>query len=827
MNNSQVDTDSQNYCCESDDDSAYSDAMSIGEFFKGECYGFDDFNFDDDNETSVRNLDDFKTCKRLVQERVINSRVQSGNAIFHSSESDSRESLLIDSDRDVAALPNNNDDTADLSQGNQSKFKNLLGFVVGASITINHDNDDEMNMMNNDTVVSDSGENGDDNSSESDTFLQAVDWTRFDLSPDFNKSSIPTFKRIAKLVEEESNVVLDSIQYVAYEIICSSFLLSMIIQGWDGTNRSSFDFAANDEELGDPDTEKTKNEVILNLKNMGAKEQLLMFVTGPAGAGKSTAITVAQRFCYEFCRSVGITWSDNTFLFTAMTGCAAALFGGSTIHSAAYLNSKKKNITDTMIRDWRNVKILIVDEVSMGTNDLMDKLNDYLNHFRRTFDCINNVIKPNMIFGGFSIIFSGDFRQIPPVGADDDQLLYKNPGIWENSINVAIMLKNSHRFKNDPIYGDILMRMWNGSFTEEDFDLINSRLLGNNVKVPSVHQGSDVAYACAFNSERSSIHASVFQNHIKDFPSVESDEPPPNNTVIIEADIREPPKHKPRKNSGGDDNAENIPHMRVDPYVRNQIYSTLSDYQLKDQQRKLIDPALKLYVGAQCMINDNDDIKKGRANGTLCRVVSVKQASTSTLHIRNYDGKKVYAINANDVEFVEFEHFPKSKKQVSLENEISTLRMNIQAGDESCSDECRLKMAELRIEENKRRFRLKPKTFYCKFNLEDIKKGTKLPARLKTQLKVTVRQLPINLNDATTGHKLQGMSKDQIIVQSWQYGTPGWPYTVLSRTRTLDNGLFLNERLDYKKFMKSFERNNRALKAFDERMKMKIPDKVR
>jgi hypothetical protein len=32
-------------------------------------------------------------------------------------------------------------------------------------------------------------------------------------------------------------------------------------------------------------------------------------------------------------------------------------------------------------------------------------------------------------------------------------------------------------------------------------------------------------------------------------------------------------------------------------------------------------------------------------------------------------------------------------------------------------------------------------------------------------------QIPANSNDATTGHKLQGMSKDAIIVSSWPTGT--------------------------------------------------------
>ena len=80
---------------------------------------------------------------------------------------------------------------------------------------------------------------------------------------------------------------------------------------------------------------------------------------------------------------------------------------------------------------------------------------------------------------------------------------------------------------------------------------------------------------------------------------------------------------------------------------------------MKDQQKN-IDPALKLYVGAHCMIIDNDDISKGRANGTLCRVIGIRRKSNGPLIWKNYDGRKVFTVNVSDVEHVEFEHFPKN-----------------------------------------------------------------------------------------------------------------------------------------------------------------------
>ena len=74
-----------------------------------------------------------------------------------------------------------------------------------------------------------------------------------------------------------------------------------------------------------------------------------------------------------------IIWDEKTFLFTAITGCAVALFGGVTLHSAASLNSKSKNIPDEMMNTWEQVRILIIDEVSFSLEDQMDKLNACLN----------------------------------------------------------------------------------------------------------------------------------------------------------------------------------------------------------------------------------------------------------------------------------------------------------------------------------------------------------------------------------------------------------------------------------------------------------------
>ena len=61
------------------------------------------------------------------------------------------------------------------------------------------------------------------------------------------------------------------------------------------------------------------NEYVYQLYALGAKEQLIMFLTGSAGWGKTTAVKLAQQFCFEFCWKIGTLWNDRTFLFTAWT----------------------------------------------------------------------------------------------------------------------------------------------------------------------------------------------------------------------------------------------------------------------------------------------------------------------------------------------------------------------------------------------------------------------------------------------------------------------------------------------------------------------------
>jgi hypothetical protein len=50
-------------------------------------------------------------------------------------------------------------------------------------------------------------------------------------------------------------------------------------------------------------------------------------------------------------------------LFTAITGCTSVLFGGVTLHSAVFLNSKSKLYLWWNDENWEKVRMLISDKI--------------------------------------------------------------------------------------------------------------------------------------------------------------------------------------------------------------------------------------------------------------------------------------------------------------------------------------------------------------------------------------------------------------------------------------------------------------------------------
>ena len=450
------------------------------------------------------------------------------------------------------------------------------------------------------------------------------------------------------------------------------------------------------------------------------------------------------------------------------------------------------------------MRILVIDEISFMKEEELKKLDNRGREMRDS----------TKIFGGLSIIFAGDFRQLEPSQSTDSDLLFssKSSRHWENCINTIIILDNNHRFKEDPKYGELLKRMWSGDLTREDRVLINTRVIGKNgLTLPSSFGSKDVCYACPTNIERNAISAGNFQKHVmKTHPPVNDDKLPPDHTIIIEADIKSSSSQRSKQ--------------KVDNVLRHRILTSCGDAQVRVGTKK-IDPALCLYVGAYviCVI-DNSYLKERvpRGNGTLCRVSSIKlKDSNSERQWKNYYGRKVWTVCANDVDWLECELANKPKDIIEQEHNIISLREKIESISEKikspklCSEEVtrkcnkkkklikRLATMETTLQNDLQRirFKMKAEKFSPKIT---VKSHPMAPTSLEFTCRMT--QFPINLNDATTGHKLQGMSKDVVIITSWPKGGlsalfKNWEYVVLSRVRTLE-GLYLFEPIDLEKSFK-------------------------
>ena len=191
-----------------------------------------------------------------------------------------------------------------------------------------------------------------------------------------------------------------------------------------------------------------------------------------------------------------------------------------------------------------------------------------------------------------------------------------------------------------------------------------------------------------------------------------------------------------------------------------------------------------MYKGAYliCTI-DNKHLseKVPRGNGTLCRLVSVKlKTNAKSQTFRKWYGRKVRTVKASDILWIECEHVVKTDAMIQLEKEMHNHEAKLEA---SSSETKKLKLKDkIKSIENQllvmaatRRFKLRPqsKTVTIK-----VKPFYAAKSRITCRCKMT--QLPVNLNDATTGHKLQGSSKDVLIITSWPKGGlfKNWEYTV-------------------------------------------------
>jgi len=113
-----------------------------------------------------------------------------------------------------------------------------------------------------------------------------------DLGTKKKQRQIPSLPQIAQKVARLEKTQLDKKQYIAYEMIACTFSLGLVNDGSDKNTKLG---AYLQQTMEIANTTTDAKDVIKKLKARGGREQLLIFLTGPAGSGKSTFMKVAQQ----------------------------------------------------------------------------------------------------------------------------------------------------------------------------------------------------------------------------------------------------------------------------------------------------------------------------------------------------------------------------------------------------------------------------------------------------------------------------------------------------------------------------------------------------
>ena len=333
-----------------------------------------------------------------------------------------------------------------------------------------------------------------------------------------------------------------------------------------------------------------------------------VFVSGPGGSGKSFLI----RYFVQYLYSMG-----HIHQVTSTTGCSSILLSNQihvpqlgttgrpivvkTIHSWSGIRLGKGTEEDIIrnvvknrkaVKEWKRIKTLFIDEVSM----LSGKLFSVLDTLGRT---LRGIDRP---FGGIQLVCLGDLYQLSPVGDYGDPASSSfcfESAAWNATfaLNHHIELTTIYRQRDD-VYKSILNEVRVGRLSDENQKLLKARV--NQTYCPEDHGGVLPMKIFATKEQVNRVNVAQYQR-------VEDSE-----HVFAMAYIRQAKRYV--------ENGETIPEEVVERCRA----LTHEDIDVECKQLANNVPAemeirLKRGVPVMCLVNL--DVDAGIANGSLGVVV--------------------------------------------------------------------------------------------------------------------------------------------------------------------------------------------------------------
>ncbi|PWZ10632.1 ATP-dependent DNA helicase PIF1 [Zea mays] len=266
-----------------------------------------------------------------------------------------------------------------------------------------------------------------------------------------------------------------------------TFPLPAIIDAYDdaiGTAREVYEEESIEPVVGDVALKDSLNEEqraaydkILSV--VDTDQGGLFFVDGPGGTGK----TYLYRVLLATLRSQG-----KIAVATATSGVAASIMpGGRTAHSRFKIpltiddgdvcSFTKQSGTAELLR---KASLIIWDEASMTKRQAVEALDNSMRDIMG---------RPELPFGGKTIVFGGDFRQVLPVVRKGSRAQVvasslRMSYLWESMSHLKLV--SNMRAKNNPWFAEYLLRVGGGT---EDTNSDGDICLPDQVCVP--YSGSD------------------------------------------------------------------------------------------------------------------------------------------------------------------------------------------------------------------------------------------------------------------------------------------------------------------------------------------------